>query len=250
MKAVGARSRFIMGNYFGVVLVLGLFGTVAGLGASFLLERILPGLFQGFLPATMEMTISAVAVFEGLMLGVVVVVLFTFLPIMQLKEVRPRVIFAKQEPPAQRGLALFSAAAAIGFFFALVLWRVREIKTGMYFVLGLGLLIFLSFIAAWAALHILRKRRVNNLAVRQALRGLFRPRNATLAVIVTLSLRSCRDIFDYPGGKEPGRDICPFLSSGLSESLLPRYSDRVNGKSLRTLSESKQSFILLSEALF
>lgn len=187
MKAVGARSRFIMSNYFGVVLVLGFAGTMAGLGASFLLEPVLPRLFQGFLPAATDLAISGGAVAEGMMLGAAVVVLFTFLPIMQLKEVRPRSIFAGQHPPAQRGLTLFLAAAAAVFFFILVLWRIREVKMGMFFVIGLGLLTLISLIAASAALHVLRRRRASNLAMRQALRGLFRPRNATLAVIVTLT---------------------------------------------------------------
>ena len=48
MKAVGAGSRFIIKNYFGVVSVLGLAGTILGLGASFLLARFLPDLFTGF----------------------------------------------------------------------------------------------------------------------------------------------------------------------------------------------------------
>ena len=46
MKAVGAGSPFIIRNYFALVSVLGLIGTLIGLGASFLLERLLPGLFQ------------------------------------------------------------------------------------------------------------------------------------------------------------------------------------------------------------
>ena len=75
MKAVGAGSPFIIRNYFALVFVLGSIGTAIGLGASFLLERLLPGLFQGLLPASIELTISGAAVAEGVVLGCVVVVL-------------------------------------------------------------------------------------------------------------------------------------------------------------------------------
>ncbi len=187
MKAVGARSRFIIGNYFAVVSVLGLAGTILGLAASFLLEGILPNLFRGLLPPNMELTISVIAVAEGLVLGVVVVALFTLLPLMRLNEVKPRAIFSKEDQPG-RGLSTwFFTGAVIIFFSAMVLWRLRDVKTGVSFVFGVGLLILVSFLAAAGVLRLLRKRQVKNLALRQALKGLFRPRNATLPVIVTLT---------------------------------------------------------------
>ncbi len=187
MKAVGAGSRFIITAYLGVVSVLGLAGTVLGLGASFLLEKVLPGLFRGLLPANMELTISAAAVSEGLLLGLAVVVLFTILPLLRLKEVRPRAIFSKEEQTGRSRFTWLFACAVIVFFSAMVLWRLREVKTGIYFVLGVGLLILVSFLCAEGMLHLLRKQRLRSLVLRQALKGLFRPRNATTWIIVTLT---------------------------------------------------------------
>jgi len=187
MKALGAQSRFIIQNYLGVVAVLGLAGTLLGLGASFLLERILPGLFRGLLPASVELTISLAAVTEGVILGLVVVVLFTLLPLVRLKEVRPRAIFGKEEQPGQARSTWVLSAVVIIFFLAMVLWRIQEVKSGLLFVLGVGLLIIVSLLIAIGVLRLLRALRINNLMMRQALKGLFRPRNATLPVIVTLS---------------------------------------------------------------
>ena len=187
MKAVGARSRFIMTSYFSVVAVLGLAGTVLGLGASFLLERVLPGFFQGLLPANMELTISWTAVLEGLALGLVVVILFTLLPLLRLKEVKPRAIFGKEERQDGRWYTWLTAAAVVLFFLAMVFLKIREMKMGLYFVLGAGLLIALSFGGAEGLLRMLRRVRVRNLVLRQAMKGLFRPRNATRAIMVTLT---------------------------------------------------------------
>ena len=188
MKALGAKSRFIIGHYFTVVLVLGLGGTFLGIGASFLLQRALPGLFRGLLPANLELTISSGAMAEGLMLGLFVVALFTFLPLDRLKEVKPRSIFGKEEQGStQRRPAWLTGAAGAIFFVAMVLWRVREVKTGLYFVFGVGMLIVVAFLCAEGVLRIVRRLPAKNLVLRQAMRGLFRPRNATRSIIVTLT---------------------------------------------------------------
>lgn len=188
MKAVGARSRFIITNYFTVVTLLGLFGTVLGIAASFLLVRVFPSLFQGILPAGMQLSIPLSAVAEGLVLGGLVVNLFTFLPLYRLKEIKPSAIFSKEErsaaPTRQAWLAGFTGVL---FFLIMILWRIGEMKTGLYFVLGVGLLIVLSFTCTEVILRLMRRLRIKNLILRQAVKGLFRPRNATRAVMVTLT---------------------------------------------------------------
>jgi putative ABC transport system permease protein len=187
MKAVGADSRFIIRSYFSVVFVLGLAGTALGIGASFLLEKILPVLFRGLLPAGKDLSIPGAAVFEGLLLGLAVVVLFTVLPLLRIKEVKPRTIFSKEEPANRRRFAWVFACAVTSFFSVVVFWKVREVKAGAYFLLGAGLLILVSLLCAAGTLRFLRKLRVKGLVLRQAMKGLFRPGNATLWIIVTLT---------------------------------------------------------------
>ena len=63
-----------------------------------------------------------------------------------------------------------------------------DLRTGLFFVLGAILLVVLAALATEAALFGLRKWRVRSLALRQALRGLFRPRNATRPMIITLAI--------------------------------------------------------------
>lgn len=188
MKALGAGSRFILGHYFCLALALGLIGTLCGLGASFLLQTILPGLFRGLLPATLELGISGSAVAEGLLLGLTVVFLFTALPIWRLKELKPRAIFGKEEQSVGRSRPTwFTAGACLLFMLAMVLWRIRDVKTGLYFVLGIGLLIQVSLFCAEGIMYLLQKTQPANLILRQALKGLFRPGNATRSTLVTLT---------------------------------------------------------------
>jgi len=188
MKALGARSRFIIGHFLGVTLTLGLIGTMAGLAGSFALQRFLPRLFSGLIPAQVTLQVSGMAIMQGMLIGLLVVLLFTALPLYRLKEVKPRAIFGKEETLGiwNRSTWVIAGAGAL-FFLSMVLIRLRDLKTGLYFMLALVALILISYLLARLTLHLLRSREPENLALRQALKGLFRPHNASLSIIVTLS---------------------------------------------------------------
>jgi len=188
MKALGARSRFIIAHFLAVTLTLGLAGTAVGLAASFALQGFLPFLFRGLIPARVELTLSGWAVGEGMLIGFLVVLLFTALPLYRLKEVKPRAIFGKEEAGSfwNRSTWVIAATGSC-FFLTLVLVRIRELTTGLYFLLSLAGLILVACLLTLAALGFLRTRAPRNLALRQALKGLFRPRSATRSITVTLS---------------------------------------------------------------
>ncbi|HBG07653.1 MAG: hypothetical protein A2075_14040 [Geobacteraceae bacterium GWC2_58_44] len=188
MKAVGARSRFIIGHFLGVTLILGFLGTLAGLLGSLALQGFLPTLFRGLIPARVTMSVSGWAVAEGMLIGLLVVLLFTALPLYRLKEVKPRAIFGKEEKGSfwNRSTWVIAGAGTL-FFLTMVLVRIRDLKTGLYFVLGLVLLVVVAFVLADLTLRLLRRREPGNLPLRQAIKGLFRPRNASRSIIVTLS---------------------------------------------------------------
>ncbi|HUI46044.1 MAG TPA: FtsX-like permease family protein [Nitrospirota bacterium] len=188
MKAVGSRSRFIIAHYFMVVAVLGSLGTILGISASFLLEKILPDLFRGLIPPNVELTISGGAVAEGLIIGFLVVIFFTALPLLRLKEVKPRAIFGKEEQRTMQSRTTWlTGSSSVIFFILIVLWRIREVKSGIYFVLGMGILILASFLCSEGILRLVKTLHAKNLILRQALKGLFRPGNATRPIIVTLT---------------------------------------------------------------
>jgi len=70
---------------------------------------------------------------------------------------------------------------------ALVLWQVRDVRLGAWILGGLLALIALAALGAEGLLRLARRLPMRSLPVRQALRGLFRPGNATRPVIVTLT---------------------------------------------------------------
>ena len=188
MKAVGATNRFICSHFIVMIMLLGTAGTLLGLALSFLLQLYFPTLFAGILPASVSLEIAWDVVFEGLLLGTVVVGLFSFLPLRRVRNLKPAAIFRKESGPAGKGLEQYIAVTVIiCFFTGLTIWQLEDVTTGIYFVFGLFGLLGLTTFITQVLLRTLRKSRPRTLILRQAFRGLFRPKNATRAIIITLS---------------------------------------------------------------
>ncbi len=188
MKTLGATSGFFTRHFVIILALLGFLGSSLGLLFGFFLQHFIDRLFTGFLPPNVKLIISWNAVIGGLGLGVLVVALFSFLPLYRLKELKPVSIFRKEFIYTQKGLPYYTIGFVIFLFFiGMVLWQINVIKTGLYFVLGIILLILITAAATEIVLYFLRKLNVRTLTIRQALKGLFRPKNATKAIIITLT---------------------------------------------------------------
>jgi putative ABC transport system permease protein len=188
VKTLGARSRYVTVNFLAVVTLLGLVGTVLGIGAGLLLERLFPLLLGTLLPPTVQLTISVRTLLEGVLLGLIVVTCFTFLPIFQLDELKPNFIFRKENPPLVWRLPyVLVLLFLVTFFVAMVLWQLQRLWLGLYFIGGVFALLLLAAALTYGALWLLQRAPLPSLVLRQAMRGLFRPRNATYSIIVTLA---------------------------------------------------------------
>jgi len=188
MKTVGAKSAFVTRQFIFVLSLLGLTGTILGLLAGLVLQNALDFLFKGLLPENVTLIISWAEVLEGLCLGVLVVGLFSFIPLHRLKDIKPVIIFRKERLGSQAGPAIYLSILLIfAFFLLLVFWQVKDLKTALYFVAGILALIVTAALLAGAVLFLLKRINVRSLLIRQAVKGLFRPKNATRPIITTLT---------------------------------------------------------------
>jgi putative ABC transport system permease protein len=136
----------------------------------------------------MELLISWETIFQGLLLGVLVVGVYSFIPLYRLKEIRPAAVFRKETIQSKRGLPFYLSMVLIFVFFVLlVFWQAKDLKTGLLFAVDVVLLIIAAWLLAVAVLFFLKKLKLKSIAMRQAIKGLYRPRNATKAIIITLT---------------------------------------------------------------
>ncbi len=188
LRTVGATGRFIIYQFFGVTAVLGILGTVIGLLFGFALQLLFPFIFEPFLPPQVDFVLSLRSILEGMLLGFVVVTIFTFLPIYQLQGYKPRYIFRKEPSAARPSWVFFLAQVLILVFLSAMTFRyLQNLTRTLYFAIGLLILVLVITLLARLILVLLQRLRFSPLDVRQAVRGMFRPRNATAGIIVTLA---------------------------------------------------------------
>ena len=192
IKAMGGTSRFLIVNYLAIALVLGIAGSFTGLCAALLMKLYFPVLFKGLVPAGMGTVLAAADIVEGLLLGVCVVCIFTFLPLYRMGSVKPAAIFRIEDSGEggdvnHRRVGYVVIGTASIFFFLLVLNQLQDFKTGAFFMLGV--LVLALFVGGCSAgvLRVLRIIRISDLAFRQAVKSLFRPGNNTKAIMGTLA---------------------------------------------------------------
>jgi putative ABC transport system permease protein len=189
MKTVGATGRFINTHFMLLVFLLGAVGTAVGILAGAVAQAGLARILAPFLPADLGLAISWGGVAEAIALGFTVVALFSFLPLYRLREMRPAAIFNRQlTVRINRWPYVLSGVLVLLFFLGLVLWHMGDMRFGFYFVGGVVAMILAAAVMAQAVLWAVRRMPVGHLALRQAIRGLFRRGNATRTIMITLTV--------------------------------------------------------------
>lgn len=188
MKAVGATNGYLLGHFIGLVGVLGIAGTAIGVISGMALQKALGWALASYLPAGLDLRVSWGGVGEGVALGIVVVMVFSFLPLHHVRAMRPMLIFRRDfDPVIKRTSYYLAAGLVLIFFFALVLRHMQDVRFGLHFVGGICGLIAVAGILTQAVLWAVSRRPYTNLIVRQAVKGLFRKGNATRSIIITLT---------------------------------------------------------------
>ncbi len=198
IRAMGGTGRFVLVNYIALISILGITGTMLGLSAGFLLQHIILYLFANLLPHDMHIVFSWQTAGEGTVLGILGVAIFAFLPLHRVRNIRPAAVFRLETQGREKGTAFYlSILFGLAFFIALVLRQIADLKTGAYVLIGLSGLILLTALAVRLILSGLGRIPFRSLILRQSVKGLFRPGNATRSVIVTLSASLAVIFFIY-----------------------------------------------------
>lgn len=188
MKTLGASNAYIRLHYMILVLVLGCSGMAMGIVLGVIVQFGLANLLAEFLPPGTPFLIAWSGLVESVGLGLMVVLIFSFVPLYRLKGMRPIMILRKDVPVLTRRLPIYiSFGILILFFFGLVIRHMKDLQFGVYFVGGTGLLILIVIALTYGMLWGLKCLRIKNLALRQAIKGLFRKGGATQTIMVSLT---------------------------------------------------------------
>jgi putative ABC transport system permease protein len=202
MKCLGARSSQILRIYIMQTLGLGLVGSAAGIALGTLVQMILPIFLERYFQVSSMPRFDALSAFQGLLVGVLTVLLFTIPPLLGIRYIRPALIFRREMAAPRQSLrqwwkqaagSVVSAALILVFVAAIAAWLSDNAKTGEYFTLAIAVGIAALALVAWAllkGLRILSRHMPRSVGpvVRQGIANLYRPGNHAGAAVMALGV--------------------------------------------------------------
>ena len=192
LRCMGSSGWQAFNIYFIQIFALGILGSVLGATLGIAIQQLVPLVFKEFIPVELQFTVSWGAVVEGLLLGIVVSVLFTILPLVAVRFVPPLVvlrtdfepgrIFSKTKLVTIILICLFPVVAAT--------YQTHRISSGAFFSLGLAAALGCLTLVAIVLLFLVRRYfpKQAGFTLRHALSNLFRPNNQTRMLLVSIGL--------------------------------------------------------------
>ncbi|WP_163337243.1 ABC transporter permease [Desulfopila sp. IMCC35008] len=188
VRTLGGSSRFLLVHYGALVLFFGFLGSLLGIGLGVALKFGLPLVVGDLVGAESLTGLSLADITMGLGLGLLATLFFTFLPLYRLRGIKPNGIFRKTAESVHKGMGYyFFMAIGLILLAVLVVGQLKDVRSGLYFLVGAGGLIVVVALFTHLLFTLLRRLDNGPLLVRLALRSLLRTGNRSGAVIVTLS---------------------------------------------------------------
>ena len=207
MKCLGAGSTQVMRIYLLQTLALGLLGGLAGVVFGALIQSAFPILIARYFQIAPDFRIDPASVAQGILIGLLSTVLFTAVPLLAVRHIRPILILRRdmaeirlpwrqrlrrQWPGLLAGLLILLGMAGIAGWLAEGTWR-EAARLGVFFAGGLTVSLGVLTGSAWLLLWLLRRiQRHLPVWVPSALRhgtaNLYRPGNQASAVLVALGV--------------------------------------------------------------
>ncbi len=202
MKCLGAKSSQILRIYLIQTIGLGLIGSAVGIGFGTFVQTVFPIFLSGYFHLNSLPRFSPLSALQGLLVGVLTVLLFTIPPLLGIRNIRPAVIFRREmaAPKAsfrewwgRLAASLISGGLILFFVGLLAAWLSDSAATGRYFALGIAAGFAALAGIAWLLLRALRwvgrhLPRAAGPVLRQGIANLYRPGNHAGAAVIALGV--------------------------------------------------------------
>ena len=185
MRCLGAQQNQLLWLYFLQLLFIGLLALLLGCGLGFLTQAALvewiPALREASLPSP-----SGLPALKAALSGLALLFGFTFVPLLQLREVSPLRVLRRElgAPSSRTGLGYFLASSVL---IALFIWQAATAKLGLVVLGGLlvGLLVVAGLVKIMLRLLVIVGKRFQ--LTRHALNNLSRHGNHSTLQVLALS---------------------------------------------------------------
>ena len=192
LKCLGGTGLKVTASYLTQILTLGIAGSLVGVVLAAGAMQVVENYYSATLPPEMNYGLRPGAVLQGLGVGILVTILFSALPLLRIRLIRPNVLLRDENQIANRKFDALrwsiGVVVAAGLVF-LSSWQAGSLRVGLFF---LGGLVAASAVLYFAALGIMkgmrRIRHVRSFDMRYAVSSLYRPGNQTKIIVLGTGL--------------------------------------------------------------
>lgn len=194
LRSLGASARQAFSIYLVQASCMGIAGSLAGALAGSVVALVLPALVADFLPAQIEISFSFLPLAEGVAIGTGIALVFSTLPLLAVRRVSPllalRSSYASGTGGGDWGWRLLLGALGLACTLSLAFLLARRPDHALYFTGGTVLALVLLALGARLLSAATRRFMPPWLSYvwRQGAANLYRPRNQTLLLLVSLGL--------------------------------------------------------------
>ena len=192
LKCLGTTSPQILGIYMTQVLLLGAAGSALGVALAAGVMAAVPS-FVGDLTELMQVDfgLSATAVLQGFAIGLLVSLLFSLVPLLEVRHVKPSLLL-RQDVPVSPGVDWLKwgvTGAVAAALVAVAAWQAGSLEIGLMLSGGFVATAFVLQMTGVALVRAVQPLRYSkSFALRQAVLRIARPGNQTRVILLAVGL--------------------------------------------------------------
>ncbi len=192
LKCVGCTTVQVLAVYMTQVILLGLAGSVLGVLLAASVVAAVPS-FLGELAAMLPVDygVTGAAIWQGLAVGLLVSILFSVVPLLDVRNVKPSLLL-RQDVPPRAGIdwLKWSVTAVVAtLLVAVASWQAGSLAVGLLLSAGFVAIAFVLHLAGVALVRAIQPLRyARSFALRQAVLHIARPGNQTRVILLAVGL--------------------------------------------------------------
>ena len=192
LKCLGATNAQLLTVYTAQVVALGLAGSVLGVALAALAMAAIPSLLAGAVPPgiVVDYRLTTPAVLQGLGIGLLTALLFSLVPLLDVRHVKPSRLLRDEATPGGRDpLRLAVTAGVLLGLIGLAVWQAGSLRIGLIVAIGFaGIAAILHAAGAVLIRAVAPLAQSRWFALRHAVLQLSRPGSQARLVLLTVGL--------------------------------------------------------------
>ncbi|HYB94156.1 MAG TPA: FtsX-like permease family protein [Vicinamibacterales bacterium] len=193
LKCVGARSSQLLAIYVAQVVLLGLAGSLLGVAIAAVTMQIIPSLLSGVAPGVeIDYGLTVPAVLQGLGIGLLVSLLFSLVPLLEVRHVKPSLLLRNEQRPRRPDLLQIAVTAGVvAGLVGLTVWQAGSLRIGAVVAGGFAATAIVLHLAGSLLIRAIRPlSNARSFALRHAVLQLSRPGSQMRIVLLSVGLGS------------------------------------------------------------